>query len=1261
MYRIYLMPKYIFTLLLFSYAFIVTAQPVCTSKTFSVKEGLTTNLITDIKQTQVGMLWLSSWNGLYSYDGYTFTSFKENPNQKQILSTRSLTSMKINKYGDIWCKTYDNRIYLFDCEKCEFIDVSKLIKEKSGISAQIGNFYSLPNGHTWITFRGGKYLRIDDSKIKSGEGIETFGSKGQIANKIEEDNKGREWIFSNKWLSLYRNKFHHPSHIDYMCQDGKYVYFASPEGYFGFYLPGFRRLKAVTLPQGASKISEITSIGGGRIAIASNIGILIYNRNNGLVRTISIQLPSQPSPSIKKMFVDSHHRIWAFPKDADGVILISANGDNRKWMQAMLPDKTSETTSKEPFFHEDRNGVIWIIPNGGTYSYYDERKHNLEPFRLETNSGDNRTLPHISKYFVDSKGNAWVTGLHNITILCFEQQNFIYHDLNNDDARALSYDKNGNLLVGTYNGKLIIIDKTGNWIFNKKISTSGIYTIFIDSKNRLWIGTKGDGIFLAYGNYRNLSIKRFIHKDTDKWSLGNNNIYDINEDTHGRIIIGTYGEGLNIVDEADGKIRFLGSHNILQGFGKDCINVRRLTVTGNGVILAATNGGIVTYSDRYVDPSHIRFYHSRHIQGKASSILTSEVMLTFPSRTGKIFVSTRGGGIQTIETKNLLQDNLKLKLFEMSEKDEGTLQSFLEDNNGYIWMIRESSIDRYDSRNGKFDIYDSNNIPEGTAFTESRPAYLPALHTVVVGVNGGIMTFDPENIHKSNYCPKIVFTKVQYQGEIVTCPILGMKLLDIPADKRDITVYFSALDYSINNNIRYAYRIEGVDREWNYTDKTHSASLAHLQAGHYTLVVKSTNADGVWMNNETRLDFHVQPHIWETTWAMIIYLALAILLVYYALLVYRRHNREIMERQMNEQRLNFYTDISHQLRTPLTLILGPVKEVIDNEPLTEISRKYLTFVLNNSKRMLSLLNQALDLKKMQEDNGHVDLSPDDILDNENQILEHVKPITAEELLRPERKVRLLIVEDNDELRYYLFNALARDYDVMEARNGEEGLDMAVNRQPEFIITDIMMPEMDGMTMIRRIKADHSVCHIPIIVLSAKTAMIYKIEGMKEGIDDYITKPFSVEYLKSRMHNIIEKRRSLQQAYINNLSTTESNDEIKLNMPEMDNTDKTLIRKIVNYLNENAANSELRVADIARNMGLSQTVLYGKMKSIVGMAPGDFLRHVRMEKAKQMVATTQLSFAEIAFAVGFADPKYFSRCFKSDIGMTAKEYRTKYKK
>ena len=182
----------------------------------------------------------------------------------------------------------------------------------------------------------------------------------------------------------------------------------------------------------------------------------------------------------------------------------------------------------------------------------------------------------------------------------------------------------------------------------------------------------------------------------------------------------------------------------------------------------------------------------------------------------------------------------------------------------------------------------------------------------------------------------------------------------------------------------------------------------------------------------------------------------------------------------------------------MTLILGPVKEVLDNEPLTDTSRKYLTFVSDNSKRMLKLLNQTLDLKKMQTDNGHVDLNTVEDIDDKTSMPGNIKSLDTEDLLRSEKKVRLLIVEDNDELRYYLFNALSRDYEVTEARNGKEGLELAESRQPEFIITDLMMPEMDGITMIRKIKSSPDVRHIPIIVLSAKTAITYKIEGMKEA-------------------------------------------------------------------------------------------------------------------------------------------------------------------
>jgi YesN/AraC family two-component response regulator len=297
---------------------------------------------------------------------------------------------------------------------------------------------------------------------------------------------------------------------------------------------------------------------------------------------------------------------------------------------------------------------------------------------------------------------------------------------------------------------------------------------------------------------------------------------------------------------------------------------------------------------------------------------------------------------------------------------------------------------------------------------------------------------------------------------------------------------------------------------------------------------------------------------------------------------------------------------------------------------------------------------------MQTDNGHVDLNTVEDIDDKTSMPGNIKSLDTEDLLRSEKKVRLLIVEDNDELRYYLFNALSRDYEVTEARNGKEGLELAESRQPEFIITDLMMPEMDGITMIRKIKSSPDVRHIPIIVLSAKTAITYKIEGMKEGIDDYITKPFSVEYLKTRMRNIIEKRRELQQAYVDKLSSPTGN-AYKLDVPKVDDADDLLIKNVMAYLNTNASNSDLRITDIAKSVGLSQTVFYGKMKSIVGMSPGDFLRHVRMEKAKEMIAHSDLTFSEIAYAVGFSDPKYFSRCFKTDVGMTAKDYRIKFKK
>ena len=220
--------------------------------------------------------------------------------------------------------------------------------------------------------------------------------------------------------------------------------------------------------------------------------------------------------------------------------------------------------------------------------------------------------------------------------------------------------------------------------------------------------------------------------------------------------------------------------------------------------------------------------------------------------------------------------------------------------------------------------------------------------------------------------------------------------------------------------------------------------------------------------------------------------------------------------------------------------------------------------------------------------------------------------------------------------------------------------MAQSRQPDFIITDIMMPVMDGMTMIRKIKACPDTCHIPIVVLSARTAINYRIEGLNEGIDDYITKPFSVSYLKSRVDNIIRQRRQLQQAYVSKLNAAGDGHLIyKADSPGIADADKEFARRLVDYLEPRISDPELKIDDITRAMALSRTVFYGKVKSLFGMSPIDFVRHMRILRAERLIVESRMSFSEIAYSVGFTDPKYFGRTFKAKTGMTPSDYRKKY--
>ena len=538
-------------------------------------------------------------------------------------------------------------------------------------------------------------------------------------------------------------------------------------------------------------------------------------------------------------------------------------------------------------------------------------------------------------------------------------------------------------------------------------------------------------------------------------------------------------------------------------------------------------------------------------------------------------------------------------------------------------------------------------------------------------------------------------------------------------------------------------------------------------------------------------------------------------------------------------KLRFFTDISHELRTPLTLISGPVEYVLANTKLPADAREQLQVVERNTNRMLRLINQILDFRKIQnrkmkmqvqrinvvaftrkimenfesvaeehqidflfetekeelylwvdvdkfekivfnllsnafkytpngkmitvlvrEDEETVSVGVEDqgigIADNKKKslfvrfenlvdrnlfnqsstgiglslvkelvemhkavitvdsklgegscfkvdflkgkehydetveflqddttvgmgvaeqvtdILSEVPNQSEEEILPDEAgedtdaKGTMLLVEDNSELRLFLRSIFASEYRIVEAVDGMQGWSKALKFLPDIIISDVMMPEKDGIAMTRELRADMTTSHIPIVLLTAKTSIESKLEGLEYGADDYITKPFSATYLKARVKNLLTQRQKLQGIYRNNLmtgtlATTSEEETVEEKGPEMSSNDRKFMDKLVDLMEKNMDNGELVVDDLVQELAVSRSVFFKKLKTLTGLAPIEFIKEMRIKRAVQLIETGEYSMTQIAYMVGINDPRYFSKCFKQKMGMTPTEYRDKGKK
>jgi signal transduction histidine kinase/DNA-binding response OmpR family regulator len=643
-------------------------------------------------------------------------------------------------------------------------------------------------------------------------------------------------------------------------------------------------------------------------------------------------------------------------------------------------------------------------------------------------------------------------------------------------------------------------------------------------------------------------------------------------------------------------------------------------------------------------------------------------------------------------------------------------------------------------------------------------------------------------------------------------------------DERNFTITFAALDYVNSPAIKYAYRIKGLNDQWIELGTNRSASLVNVPAGDYLFQVKSTNADGVWVDNVASLSIHIDPVFGETVWAVLLYITLAVVIMLVVVCIVLRitnlQRRIDFEQQISNLKLRFFTDISHELRTPLTLIASPIDEVISNEKLSDAGLENMQVAKRNTDRMLRLINQILDFRKIQNDKmkvlvEQVDIIPlilkiygnfvpmahthridfrlvcpldsfvmytdvdklEKILFNllsnafkytpdektislsvtcEKQVLclqvkDEGRGINAQKLNRlftrfdtldeadpnmstgiglslvkellnllhgtvrvdsklgegssffvrlpgsrdtfdadanaefiladgensgsetvvpdnlveeeEDKETRILIIEDNEELRHFICGVLAREYVVFEAGNGRQGLEMTLSELPDIVISDIMMPEMDGIEYLKQVKGNSDICHIPIILLSAKSSLNDQIQGLEYGADEYITKPFSSAYLKARVDSLLKQRQILYDYYTSKMrgeKDTALMEQLAPSTPQVTHFDDDFIRNILQSVEENIQNSEFRIDDLAEAMSMSRTVFYRKVKSLMGVSPVDFVKTMRIKRAVQLLEQDELTVSEVGYMSGFTTPQYFSRVFKEAMGCTPKEYKLKHK-
>ncbi len=1249
-------------------------------KFVTLQDGLPSNAVSDIYQDQKGFMWFSTNNGLARYDGNQMKVYLQDSAYASSSDRRvkRITEDKDFKY--MWIYTASETFYCLDMTTGHLVDY---LSEAKGWRAQE------------------RPLHFTQSKLQENGLFYMWGPKdgGLIVDY-------RDGNFKVKHLSTKEMEAILPKLQDVKMADKQLV--------------------------------QKWKVPNGRVLTDNKGGKWIYN-NTGILRKVV----------------------------GDSLITLR-----------LLPNETNYIDYERFNIVEDNHGLVWISTYGKGLFVFNHDLNQGQHF-VANEKGES---PIASNYLLcitaDRRDGVWVSaeygGVSHLQVMDKGVVRIFPNGRENLDlsnvVRMVKKQRDNSVMVGTRDGCLYHYSADMAQMLVKSHFDSNIYSVVEMPQGRMWIGTRGKGIYGIPG----LDFK-------------NKKVFCLKPDDRGRMWIGTFGEGLSVAIPR-------GEGYEVKTFFADSVGlneVRCLAIDRKGMLWGGTSGGLFC-----VDPTRFA------ADGKGLRVYKrgSEIHDMLVDRQGRLWLTVPGEGLVCMQDGN----------FRILDASQGLInnmvQSVVETEDGNLWVSTQQGVSCWKAKDNSFDNYLFSRVMMGNVYNENSAVCLDD-GRVLLGGNYGLTIINPSRISHVKGQTSVVFTSHPYSDEMT-----------LSYEERSPKINFSTLDYSDVNNVKYTYWLEGYDSSWSVPSPTPWVNYQNLPFGSYRLHVKASYSDGIW-GKESVLDISVEPPFYLSVWAWVFYALFLTVVIVMVVKSIREKNilkgKIKFEQELIRYKLVFFTNIAHEFRTPLTLIQGSLekeKRIMKTNHWQLELEKTVRTMDKSVQRMLRLIDQLLEFRKLQTGKLKLSLQETDVVmfvqgickmfddaaeskqidfkfesqlpaylmyldqqkmdkvvfnllsnafkythakgtisvslsftdvmtirvadtgvgipqekreqlfsrfmqssytgesfgiglhlthelvrthhgeityqENEgggsvfvvtiplqkdcyeaSDFLVKDSPILKADLTKerdgqeekttdavpsapsaPLNRRTILLIEDDNDVREFLLSELESCFDLKVASDGKAGIAMAKELDVDLIVSDVMMPGMNGFELTKRLKNSFETSHIPIILLTALSTDENVLEGTESGADAYITKPFSPQLLMARILQLLNQREILRQKF------GKVPQEIRSAMLRNEQ-DSLFVKRLDSIVYSRLGEQDLSVDKVAGLLHLGRTIFYKKVRGTTGYTPNEYIRVIRLRKAAELLKESEKNVSEVAYAVGFDNPYYFSKCFKEQFGMPPSQYRS----